>query len=503
MRFPGTGRRLIPLFGLALAVAFLPITAHAAKPHALKHHVAKPRELAPHFSAIVIDAVTGRVVSETNADDPHYPASLTKMMTLYLVFDALQQGRLKLDQRLPVSAHAANQSPTKLGLEAGGTIAVRDIILGLVTRSANDAAVVAAEGLAGSEEAFAARMTDTARALGMSDTTYRNASGLPDPGQVTTARDIAVLAEALYRDFPSDYHYFATESFTYKGEVVTTHNHLMSQFAGMDGIKTGFIRAAGFNLAASAVRNNWRLIGVVMGGTSAYSRDLQMAALLNRTFAQGPGDTDIQLADAAHQIPAHQITVGDQLTPRAAASGTLVIDPQVGSTQAANIPASEPSLNTQIAQAQTAQAQIAPVQSAQAQTTQAQTAQAQPADSFTVRAAQTLKHFSPIGRAEAATPTLPRHNAAAGVGKWSIQVGAFDHQDDAQKAADSALAKLPGGAVLSAAVVAPNESENSPYYRALVTNFSAREAQQACHLLHRAHRGCVLVSPSSLRLASR
>jgi len=239
---------------------------------------------AAKYSSIVIDAATGEVLSEYNADSPNYPASLTKMMTLYLTFDALERKQVSLDQRFAVSAHAAAQEPTKLDLKAGDTIALHDLILGIVTQSANDAAVVLAEGLAGSESAFAARMTQTAHAMGMENTNFHNASGLPDPLQRTTARDLSILARHLYLDFPREYAYFGTEEFKYRGVNYSNHNHLMSSFAGMDGIKTGFIRASGFNLAASAVRNQRRLIGIVMGGQSAHARDLKMASLLNAAF---------------------------------------------------------------------------------------------------------------------------------------------------------------------------------------------------------------------------
>ncbi len=277
------------LAALVLTTALLPNDARAA--------------FKPGYASIVIDAETGAVLSETNADVPHYPASLTKMMTLYLVFEALETGRLSFDQRLAVSEAAANQSPTRLGLVAGDTVAVRDVVLGLITRSANDAAVVAAEAVAGSEAAFAQRMTQKARALGMSGTVFRNASGLPDPQQITTARDLATLGRALYRDYPTEYGFFATQTFAYKGTVIANHNHLMKHFAGMDGIKTGYIRASGFNLAASAVRDNRRLIGIVMGGPSPYARDLKMAMLLNDGFARGAGAATTEVADASDAPP--------------------------------------------------------------------------------------------------------------------------------------------------------------------------------------------------------
>src|ERR1700730_6325855 len=207
------------------------------------------------------------------------------MMTLYLAFEALDNGQLKLDQKLLVSTHAASRAPSKLGLIPGDSVAVRDLILALVTKSANDAASVVAESLGGNEISFAERMTQKARKLGMKNTVFHNASGLPDPLNRTTARDLATLARALYRDFPDHYHYFSTREFVYHGTVHANHNHLMSSFQGMDGIKTGYINASGFNLAASAKRDNRRLIGVVMGGESARTRDAHMAQLLNQAFA--------------------------------------------------------------------------------------------------------------------------------------------------------------------------------------------------------------------------
>jgi D-alanyl-D-alanine carboxypeptidase len=246
-----------------------------------------------HYSSIVIDAESGRVIMAHDPDAQNYPASLTKMMTLYLTFQALEHKRLSLDQRFTVSAHAAAQVPSKLGLRPGETITLHDLILAVVTHSANDAAVVIAENIAGSEPAFAHLMTHEAHRLGMAHTNFANASGLPNTANVTTARDLAMLARALYLDFPREYHYFSTEDFTYHGVTYANHNHLMNHYDGMDGIKTGYIRASGFNLAASAVRDGHRLIAVVMGGESAHSRDMKMAALLNAAFARSSSDTEV------------------------------------------------------------------------------------------------------------------------------------------------------------------------------------------------------------------
>ncbi len=292
--------------------------------------VIAPPGFAKTESFIVIDAETGKTLAERNADAQNYPASLTKMMTLYLLFEAVEQGKMKPDQRFTVSRWAAAQAPSKLGLIDGQTVAIRDLILGIITKSANDAAVTVAENIAGSESAFAERMTQTARALGMTRTVYRNASGLPNPGQLTTARDLARLALALYRDFPKEYAYFATEEFTYNGVMHTNHNHLMQTFEGMDGIKTGYIRAAGFNLAASAVRDNRRLIGIVMGGLTAHARDSEMAHLLNAAFADRTAASAVQTAETDEDADQNPLT-------RSAAQTLAQLSP-VGRAEAATPP---------------------------------------------------------------------------------------------------------------------------------------------------------------------
>ncbi len=247
--------------------------------------VLSPTAADARYASIVIEAETGKVLHAVNADTRNFPASLTKMMTLYLAFEALDAGRLELGQKLRVSRVAAGRSPSKLGLRRGQTIAVRDIIGTLVTKSANDAATVLAEALAGSERAFGRVMTRKATALGMTKTTFRNASGLPHWRQRSTARDMATLARALVRDFPHHYHYFALKSYRYAGRSFRNHNRLLSHYDGADGIKTGYIRSSGYNLAASAERGGRRLITVVFGGKSPRWRDRHVARLMNRGFA--------------------------------------------------------------------------------------------------------------------------------------------------------------------------------------------------------------------------
>ncbi|MGV3634596.1 MAG: serine hydrolase [Pseudorhodoplanes sp.] len=236
----------------------------------------------PRYADIVVDANTGDVLHATSADAIRHPASLTKIMTLYLLFERLESGRVKLDSQMEVSAHAASQAPTKLGLRPGQTLMVEDAIKALVTKSANDASVVIAEHLAGTEEEFAKMMTRKARSLRMSRTVYRNANGLPDAAQVTTARDQALLGLAIQDRFPRYYRYFATQSFAYRGMRMANHNRLLGRVEGVDGIKTGYTRMSGFNLVSSVKRGDRRIVAVVLGGTSAGARDAKMRTLIEQ-----------------------------------------------------------------------------------------------------------------------------------------------------------------------------------------------------------------------------
>ena len=248
----------------------------------------------PPYAAIVVDDKSGFVLHEVSADEPRHPASLTKIMTLYLLFEQLEGGRLNLDTPLPISTRAAIQNPTKLGLKANQTIKIEDAIKGLVTKSANDAAVVVAEAIGGSEEEFAKLMTLKARALGMTSTTYVNASGLPAEEQITTARDQAVLGRAIQHRFPGYYQYFATPSFHYKGAEMRNHNALLGQVKGVDGIKTGYTEASGYNLVSSVRRDEKHIVAVVLGGTSNAARDARMRQLI---------EDNISLASTQRTVP--------------------------------------------------------------------------------------------------------------------------------------------------------------------------------------------------------
>jgi D-alanyl-D-alanine carboxypeptidase len=241
-------------------------------------------QAAPPYAAIVVDAHTGKILHSKDGDGRRYPASLTKAMTLYLLFEELKAGTITLKTELVVTANAANQAPSRLGLKAGERISVIDAIRALVTKSANDVAVAVAENLAGTEQSFARTMTAKAHKLGMAGTTFRNASGLPNGEQVTTARDMATLSLRLISDFPSYYGFFKTRYFTYKGRRYRNHNKLLFRYKGTDGIKTGYTRASGFNLVASVRRGRKHLVAVVIGGRSPKKRDSQMVSLLSKSF---------------------------------------------------------------------------------------------------------------------------------------------------------------------------------------------------------------------------
>lgn len=290
-------------------------THHTTHTHKAKKHARAGVSRSASYSDLVIDAETGQILHATDPDSLRHPASLTKMMTAYMAFQAIESGKLSLDDTLPVSANAAEQEPSKLGLRPGQRIKVEDALLGLATESANDAAVVLAEGMGGSEAGFADMMTRQAHALGMSRTHFNNPSGLPNDGQITTARDMAILGDALIYHFPQFYSFFSHDEFTYAGISHHNHNHLMDRYDGMDGIKTGYIRASGFNLVASAKRGDTRLIGVVFGGHSTLERDNRMAQLLDQAFdrvengttvantsSNGQGDSDDDGAGASGYV---------------------------------------------------------------------------------------------------------------------------------------------------------------------------------------------------------
>lgn len=281
--------RVVALLGILAVSLVLPQDSYAKtrkKTSVSRKYSASNLKKPDIYSALVVNADTGRVLYEKNAESLRYPASLTKMMTLYLTFDALKHGDLKIDDMLYVSEKAASQPQTNISLEKGDRLPLKTAIESLVVRSANDSATVIAEAIGKTEFNFGLMMTQKARELGMMDTVFRNPSGLPDNKQYTTALDMARLGIALRRDFPEYYHYFKLTSFEHNGVTYPGHNRVMERYPGVDGVKTGFIRASGFNLVTSAQRGGHRIVAVIMGGSTGASRDRQMIALLDMTFKQ-------------------------------------------------------------------------------------------------------------------------------------------------------------------------------------------------------------------------
>ena len=263
---------MVALAGLVTACSTSDVLRSTSKP--------VPTSSSSKYAAIVIDANTGQVLHADQADSRRYPASLTKMMTVYMLLEAMRQGRVSASTDIPISANAASRPPTKLHFKAGQSISVDTAIRAMVTKSANDVATAVAEHLGGSEARFASMMTSKARQLGMGSTVFRNASGLPDPGQVTSARDMATLGLALRRHFPAQYGYFGRTSFAFRGRTIRGHNKVLETVRGADGIKTGYTRASGFNLATSVRRDGKAIVAVVMGGNSSRQRDALMAQLI-------------------------------------------------------------------------------------------------------------------------------------------------------------------------------------------------------------------------------
>src|SRR5437899_2843875 len=355
--------RWLALAGVVAALTITIAGADQAQARAKsKRDHARPRAIHgpnyhPPYAAIVVDDKSGLVLHEASADEPRHPASLTKIMTLYLLFEELEAGRLKLDTPLPISTRASLQNPTKLGLKPNQTINVEDAIKGLVTKSANDAAVVVAEAMAGSEEEFAARMTAKARALGMAGTTYVNASGLPADAQITTARDQALLGRAIQHRFPVYYQYFATPSFKYKGAEMRNHNNLLGNVKGVDGIKTGYTEASGYNLTSSVRRDDRHIVAVVLGGTSNGTRDARMRQLIEEhivraaTLRTAPmiAEATGMESDGAAQASAPSAIARASAPAPASASPAIAMgdtDPAAATTKVEPVPVPRPRVQT-------------------------------------------------------------------------------------------------------------------------------------------------------------
>jgi D-alanyl-D-alanine carboxypeptidase len=462
----------------------------------------------PRYAGLVIDAVSGEVFYQENANRRLYPASLTKMMTLYMTFQALEDGRLSLHQRLTVSHRAASQPPSHLGLPPGSTITVEQAIYALVTKSANDIATVLAEAIGDSEARFARLMTEEARRLGMTRTTFRNASGLPNGEQRTTAWDISRLARALRRDFPQYYHYFATERWRFRGQTYRNHNRLLGSYDGVDGLKTGYIRASGFNLAVSATRGRLSVIAIVFGGRTSQSRNAHMVDLLDRAFDSDRGEYLIAHGSMPFDPPAPpalpdrriiQLIAGGETIdlvppetpePRADAGPQLIVavprDEPAEPPLAAPVPARRPGEPIVLAAAPRGE----PVPEALADLPLPPTPPMDMRPDLGQMAAR-LENTAPTGE--------PGGDWAAGlappIAGWGIQVGAFSDVATSRAAMDRATARLPGMLGDAVPQIAVLDEEGGRLFRARLVGLSEDTAAQACARLDSAGQPCMTVAP--------
>lgn len=439
------------------------------------------------YASIVIDAATGETLHEDDADAKVFPASLTKIMTLYMMFDAIERGQLGLRQRLWVSKHAESQPPSEIKLKHRETIAVEDAIKALITKSANDVAVVVAEALGGTESEFAEMMTKRARGLGMARTVFRNASGLPNSRQRTTARDMARLSLALIRDHPHHYHYFSLQNWSYRGVTYRNHNRLLKTYAGMDGIKTGYIRASGFNLAASAVRQGRRLIAVVTGGRTAKSRNAHMARLLDRGFQTPSRGRGLWLVE---NLP----------TPEAPQPKPGVATPPVVVAAAAPPPPPQPKPIALVAP-------LDPNRPLEAQPR----AVVMASSAAPARAPQPTAHVTPaaevreISQSEDAlrraggpviiSAATALRTGSAPANQWAIQVGAFSRYSAAHLAVTRAAQRLPHLLMNTHIAIVPVERSDRVIYRARLVGLAARDANASCRLLQDEGVPCLPVEP--------
>jgi len=530
-------------FALAAAAAALTVTsdvadarhhhrAHVRFVHAGRvHHRARAEEYAPPGSSIVVDGNSGAVLQASNPDALRHPASLTKVMTLYLLFERLDAGKIKLDTPLKVSEHASEQAPTKLELKPGQAITVEDAIKGIVTKSANDAAVVVAENLGGDEEGFAKLMTQKARAIGMTRTTYVNASGLPDDDQLTTARDQALLGRAIQDRFPRYYKYFSTESFVYHGEAMRNHNHLLGAIEGVDGIKTGFTRASGFNLLTSVHRDGHYLVAVVMGGHSAFQRDAHMRELIGEhikeaavrrtapVIADATGQREEPRPTALAKSPLTSAPVASHADPapmasvnaRVAASANDPIKPllvrtisyRTAAVQAAPL-ARMPTLVPVAAPAPAPQAAAqAPAAAVSQQRTVLASADPAPQNQSAAAAhAGTAPTAAPPSRFDAmkseiaatepvkAEPAIPSTRIHAH-GGWLIQIGAFEDEGEAKQHLSDARSKVHTALAAADPFTERIQKGDKAFYRARFAGFDKTTAEAACRQLKRSDFECM------------
>jgi D-alanyl-D-alanine carboxypeptidase len=488
------------IFTLTAAVALCALAGDPAEARYRRYHRHYAAAATPsNYAAIVVDANSGKELHSANADSLRHPASLTKIMTLYLLFEQLEAGKLKLDTPMKVSEHASDQSPTRIGLDEGEMLKVEDAIKALVTRSANDAAVVIAETIAGDEETFARMMTRKARALGMTRTVYINASGLPADEQLTTARDQAILGRAIQDRFPQYYRYFSTRSFSYQGQFMGNHNRLLGYVNGVDGIKTGYTRASGFNLVTSVHRGNRFLVAVVLGGASSGLRDAKMRQLVEQHIGDGA-----TVRTAAKIVEAPETRVASiepkpqvQAQPRAQQNEAAIV-------VAAQAPASVQAIQPMKVKTITVKAGATSIPALMALTAPAPQATVAPTQFATTRRDDAPAVVAPlpsvaeeIGAPASATyqmasaSSTPVAPPTVARGAWIIQVGAFPEEEKAKE-------RLREAQTLGKTVIAKANpftekvvKGNQELYRARFAGFDQDAAEAACSYFKRNDIACI------------
>ena len=481
--------------------------ASSADARPRRHHSqrAAAASYEPAYASIVVDANSGAVMQATNADSSRHPASLTKIMTLYLLFEWLESGKIKLNSELPVSEHASAQAPSKLGLKPGETIKVETAIRAIVTKSANDVAVIVSEALGGDEPNFARMMTAKAHALGMTHTTYRNASGLPDDGQVTSARDQALLGRAIQDRFPNYYHYFSTRTFEFRGKAMRNHNRLLGNIEGVDGIKTGYIHNSGFNIVTSVRRGKRHILAVVFGGRTAKARDARVISLIGNNInvasvkrtappvAEGGAMAETKLP-AQPPAPAHE-------EPREE-TATASLGPAPGSTA----PIKPTAVKTVTVHPGGAHATLSALPSGNRKLTPATASPATVTDIATVKSdlpppdtIGSLPAKAAHGTQLASTgeqvpaPTAAAESAAKSHGGWMIQVGAFPNENDAKQRLTVAQTKAKEQLGQADPFTEKVAKGDRPLYRARFAGLDKGQAETACKHLKRNEIPCMLL----------
>lgn len=499
----------------------------------------RPASARPAFSAITVDASTGKIIYSRNIDSKRFPASLTKVMTLYMMFQEIEAGRMTFSTRMKVSKHAARQQPSKLGLKVGSTLTARNAMFALITKSANDAAMVVAEHIGGSQKEFARRMTRQARAMGMTRTKFTNPNGLPDRRQVTTARDMATLGLRIQRDFPQHYKHFATRSFKYGKRRYRNHNRLLGRVKGVDGIKTGYTRASGFNLLSSRSLGKRRLVAVVIGGRTGRSRNAFMTKILKRDLRKASRGGN-KIAVVAGSPPGYKASVAARAKATKnkanAASGSNFVP----------IPRDKPSLKSsdaaQLAKLASAYEHTVPVADPVGQlvaenghpVSDPAPADASPANGVTftsVVVPSTANKRDSLAAADAAgllsasvapntkdpsrilpseqqplpdkvqTGTVPKPQLAKAVSPhqdtWNIQIGAFPTREGARSRLAAAKSRLAKELKTATPFLMTVDRNGNKFYRARFSGLSRKQATRACRQLKRAGVGCFPLAPSS------